>query len=314
MKNIKPSVLIGAISAIIVVMGLFYTLNKNYESSPSNKVAATIFPLYDIVRNVAGNEIETVLILTPGASPHTFDPSPKEIKALNGSKILFAIGHGLDNWAFKMTEAVGVEKTVIVDKYIDLLEGGHDHHNNEHDNDHKSTHGHGENHAKDPHYWLTAGNAIKIAQSVKEELSLIFPEKSEAFEENFKNYSQKLQSLDEKIIKELSAFDNPPIATFHNAWSYFARGYPVNLVTVFEEFPGKEPTPKYIAEFKENIIKNNVKVIFSEPQFSPLALQPIAKDLGVIFSELDPLGGVEERKTYEELMIYNVNQIITTLQ
>lgn len=310
MKNFKPISVIGVIFILIaIVIGLFYWLNRSNVLSPPNKVAATIFPLYDIVRNISGDEIETVLLLTPGASPHTFDLSPKEVRALSGSAALFTIGHGLDNWAIKIGQSVGINDIYVVDKNIELM----DFEEHEDEDEHKDETEH-EEYENDPHYWLSVGNALIIAEQVKNELSDKFPEKRALFEENFENYSIRLGALDQEIRTRLTPLDTPPIATFHNAWKYFARDYPITIAAVFEEFPGKEPTPKYINEFQEKVKRNNVKVIFAEPQFSPLALEPIAKDLGVGFSELDPLGGVEGRETYEALMLYNVNQVIKAFE
>jgi zinc transport system substrate-binding protein len=286
----------------------FFSVNKKVPFfSDKPKIAASIFPLYDITKNIAGGELEVVLILPPGASPHTFDPSPKEVRALSGSVILFAIGHGLDNWAFKLGESAGISEIYLVDKGIDLLDFEEDEDEDENNDEH-------EEYENDPHYWLTVGNALIIAEQVKDELSNRFPEKNDVFEENFENYSKKLQDLDQKMKTKLTTLNNPSIGTFHNAWSYFARDYPVTIAAVFEEFPGREPTAKYISGFQEKVRSNNVRVIFAEPQFSPIALEPIAGDLSVKLSTLDPLGGAEGRDTYEALMLYNVNQIIKAFE
>jgi zinc transport system substrate-binding protein len=234
-------------------------------------------------------------------------PSPKEVRALNNSSVLFAIGHGLDNWAFKIAESAGIEEIYIVDKGIDLLDSEEHEDEDEDEDEH-------EEYENDPHYWLSVKNALIIAEQVKDELSNKFPEKNNVFEENFENYSKKLETLDQEMKTKLTLLKNPSIGTFHNAWSYFARDYPVTIAAVFEEFPGKEPTAKYISGFQEKVRSNNVRVIFAEPQFSPIALEPIAKDLGIKLSVLDPLGGSEGKDTYEALMVYNVNQIIKAFE
>ena len=77
------------------------------------KVAATIFPLYDIVRQVAGPVADVVLVLPPGASPHTFEPAPSSVRALDGARALFVIGHGLDDWAVRLARGVRGRATVI---------------------------------------------------------------------------------------------------------------------------------------------------------------------------------------------------------
>lgn len=285
--------LLGVLS--LIILGIFilaFSKNMLFQKtslSSKPKVAATIFPLYDILKNIAGEEIEVVLLLPPGASPHTYDPTPQEVKKLAGSQALFTIGHGLDDWSKTITKSAEVKKTISVDKNIVLLDG-------------------------DPHYWLSLPNAALIAEQIKEELATLFPEKQSKLEKNFQAYTLKLDNL----AKEINAqFENLPvkkIATFHSAWAYFSRDHAINVVATFEEFPGKEPTAEYLSEFQAEIKKSGVTAIFSEPQFSTQPLEAIAKDLGVTISVLDPLGGGKGRESYESLIRYNVNQIVKALQ
>src|SRR4030042_2116928 len=116
MKKIVIILLIIAIAIIFILLN-----NVGSKSlTQKQKVTATIFPLYDIVRNIAGSEVKTELLLQPGASPHTYEPSPEDIKTLSQSQALFTIGHGLDSWATKLAAAENV-KTIIVDKNLELL-------------------------------------------------------------------------------------------------------------------------------------------------------------------------------------------------
>src|SRR5262245_12050372 len=76
------------------------------------KVAATIFPLYDLVRQVAGPAVDVVLLVPPGASPHTFTVKPGTVRALTGCVAVFTIGHGLDDWSTRLAQEAGVKRTV----------------------------------------------------------------------------------------------------------------------------------------------------------------------------------------------------------
>lgn len=267
---------------------------KSLISSPDQKlkVAVTIYPLYDIVRNIAGKEIETVLILPPGSSPHTFSPAPTDIKKIANSQAVFTIGHNCDDWVVKLTESVNVDEVVVVDKYIALLE---------------------EQNTVNPHYWLSIPNGILIARQVKDELTSIFPKYTFVFEQNYLEYIKELRVVDQNLRDEFNNISVREIATFHNAWTYFAQEYGLEIATTFEEFPGKAPTPEYLRQFQEKIKQHNIKVIFTEPQFSTVSLEPIAADLGVTLSILDPLGGVENRLTFIQLMQFNISRITKAL-
>src|SRR5512145_3554851 len=84
--------------ASFLAVSLAFTGSVAEAGGERVKVAATIFPLYDIVRQVAGPVADVVLILPPGASPHTFEPTPAGVRALAGAGALFVVGHGLDAW------------------------------------------------------------------------------------------------------------------------------------------------------------------------------------------------------------------------
>lgn len=309
MRNILIS--IGLVAIVVIgSIGLLQLINRP-EQATSPKVAATEFPLYDIVRNVAGEGVDVVLILEPGISPHTFDATPAQIRAISGSQAVFAIGHGLDNWAVPLATAAGVPEVITVDREITFLPATIEYHHDEAGEETTDEHTGAE--SVDPHYHLAIPNAIKISGQVRDELSRLFPDQAATFSANFDLYATDLAVAQDDLEATLAPVTQRDIATFHNAWQYFARSLNLRIVTVFEEFPGKESTPAYLAEFGQQIRENNVRVIFAEPQFSTAALEPIARDLGVRLSTLDEVGGVPGRMSYIELMRYNAAQIAKEL-
>ncbi len=284
---------LGLIFIVLVILVFFYGYNRKGTNTPTvkKKVATTIFPLYDITQNIAGDKIDVVLILPPGASPHSYEPSPDRIKNLQGSDALFYIGHGIDDWAQKLAASVDIRETIVVDRNIELLvfsSGGEE---------------------ESPHYWLNAQNGIRIAEQIRDDLSLRYPEHTAVFAENYTRYASELALLDDELKQNQKERSPVKIATFHNAWDYFAKAYGVQIVAIFEEFPGETPSPEYLKEFQEKIRAHGVTVIFSEPQFAKTALEPIAGDVGATISVLDPIGGVPGRNSFVELLRYNELQI-----
>ena len=67
------------------------------HSAPSRGLAAaTVFPLYDLARRVAGDRLEVRLILAPGLDPHDYQPRPQDVVGLEDAGLIFAVGLGLD--------------------------------------------------------------------------------------------------------------------------------------------------------------------------------------------------------------------------
>lgn len=276
------------------------------QAAPSRlKVAATIFPLYDLVRHVAEPDAQAVLLLPPGASPHTFAARPSTIRAITGSAALFAIGHGLDDWVARLARSADVTRTIVVDDQIPLRTSEHAAH----------AHGNAAPHdAIDPHYWLAIPHAVRMVQTIATALSNLDASAAAAYQHRAAAYIQQLQAADRDIRQQLSTLPRRAIATFHSSFGYFAEAYNLQVVATFEPAPGQEPAPRYVEQFLQQIEAYNLKVLFVEPQLPQAPLTSLARDLGLTLQELDPLGGSAGRDSYIALMRFNANQIATVLQ
>ena len=90
------------------------------------------------------------------------------------------------------------------------------------------------------------------------------------------------------------------------------------MVTVIEREPGTEPTPQELAETIDKVNALPVKVIFTEPQYSPKAAETIARETGAQIFELDPIVTGEAKPEnlldYVERMLNNVVTLAKALQ
>lgn len=278
----------GTILAVsLAVMGL-----ASEARADRVKVAATIFPLYDIVRQVAGPVADVVLVLPPGASPHTFEPTPSSVRALDGARALFVIGHGLDDWVVRLARGAGVTRLARVDAGITLRHA------------HDATVG-----RVDPHYWLTALNAKAIARTVAAELARLAAGRRAEVDRALTAYLARLDATDAEVRRLLADLPTRRMATFHDAFGYFADAYGLDVVATFEPYPGLEPSARFVVEFQRKIRAAAVRAVFTEPQLSVDALRPIARDLGVTLAVLDPLGGLPGREGYIELLLFDARAV-----
>lgn len=295
----------GALLVVIAVLAtalgvaLFFSASLRAPArhgSPDGtiKVAATIFPLFDIVRNVGGERVNAVLILPPGASAETFSISPDTVRALSGAKAVFAVGAMLDDWASQGIVDGGARLVTASNgiAFRTFSSGAHD-----------------------PHYWLSFDNAMKIAANVADELSLLDPQGRPYYGAHLASFRAELERAKQSTEAELAPYRGKSIAVFHDAWGYFADAYGLNIAAIFEPFPGKEPTPQYLAGFIEAVRAHSIGVVFIEPQLSSAPLLQIARDLNVSVGTLDDIGG-RNRATdsYISLMQYNVDTIVRALR
>ncbi len=283
--------------AFFVFMVLFIAsgcTEHTYRERP--QAVATIFPLYDIGRNIAGERVDMHMLLRPGASPHTFSLSPGDIKKISGASVIFAVGESLDEWSIQAAEAAGIEEVYKVSEGVNLRASAEDH-------------SHGHNGDWDPHYWLSIENAEIIAENIYDKLSEKFPEDRGYFKENLEAYLEELEEADRKIRETLSEVQGRKLVVKHDAWGYFAEEYGLEIAGFFSSSSAHETTQRHMKSLYENVRKEGVKAVFYEPQFSVETVEQFAGDLGLELFMIDPLGGHEERDSYINMMLYNAEKI-----
>jgi len=281
--------------------------NKNNQESNNAKikVAASIFPIYDITKEIAGDKIDVNLILPPGASPHTFEVSASQIKNLQNTKLFFVNGQNLDSWVENISSSVSGSQTIDLSEVVDLQQLDENNPNHRPDE---------EDSGFDPHYWLNPKNVYAVSEEILNQLVVLSPEDEQYFLGNYNNFVNELQSKDTEWKDKMNSLLDKNIFVFHDAWGYFADSFDLTIVGTFEPFPGQEPTPKYLKELQTAVKENNIKTLFVEPQLSQSSIKTLAIDLGVQIEVLDPLGGVEGRMSYIEMMDFNVNNVYGLLK
>jgi len=262
---------------------LFFGFNFHLEAAQL-KLAATILPVSDMVKEIAGENNPVITILPPGANPHTFELNPRIIKELDGSSIIFVIGKSLDDWIASASENLSGTKLVQLTEGIQLIDN-------------------------DPHYWLSVGNAKRMVKTIADTLIGIDGAHKDKYEANLKRYLGELNQADLHIKKELRNLQNKKMITFHDGWRYFARDYGLEVVGTIESSEGSEPTPRRLAELGKTIRRHRLKVLFTEPTVSKSLAESLAHDFNLRLIELDPLGIREENKTFIQLMLHNADEI-----
>ncbi len=325
--------------AVLVAVVLLMSRGRGArpEQKEELKVAATIFPLQDIVRNVAGQEVQVVQLIPAGASPHSYSLNPGQLARARGAEVIFAIGHGLDNFAAERVSRSTGAVVKVVDEGIELrsFDGEHEHkdshgegiephsfdgeheHKDSHgegiephsfdgEHEHKDSHGGGEN----PHYWLTVSNAVKIAKNVAGSLKQIDPDNSEVYDRNLAEYLEHLNLLEKELQEMAGNIEQKNFAAIHDAWSYLAAQYGLNLAVTYEPREGQQPSAAELKELGEVLEKHDINTFYTEPQKqSTAAVRFLSEEFGLKIRVLDPLGGVGDRDSYIDMMRFNIESL-----
>lgn len=282
-------------------------------AAPRVRVAASIFPVYDLVRRVGGDRVDAVLVLPAGRSEHDYDPSPKEIASIASSKLAVTVGLGLDAWLgkivksaaggvpiFELGPAASPRKPTATEVGEEAVEeaqkkAGHAGDHDEHE--------HG---ALDPHVWLDPVRMLPVADALAVELAKIAPADRAGFEQRAAALKEALGKVHEDAQKHRATWQKTTIVTFHGSMGYFAERYGLTIAAVLEPFPGKEPTPRYLKEVLVAVQKSKPAALFSEPQLDPRPARVVADQAKIPLFELDPVGGSPDADSYEKLFAKNL--------
>ncbi len=261
-------------------------------------VVATIFPLADIVQQVGAGDVEVTTLLPPGASPHTFEAAPSQIRALAQADLLVRVGAGLDNWTDKLSAAPRPALRIItMSDNVTLT----------------STPGS----VGDPHVWL---DPILVRDQLVPALAAALGHadaaQTAAFERAAGEFGAALTALDAEVRKTLAPVSQRNYIAFHSAWGYFSRRYGLHEIAAIEPFPGKEPSARDIARVVQEARGAHIRALLVEPQFPARLAEQIARDFGGRTVLVDPLGGatVPGRDHYIQLLRYNARMFAQALQ
>ncbi len=255
-------------SIIMVVLlsaalSAFFVACAQEEVDERIGVVVTIQPQAEFVESVGGEKVKVTVMVPPGASPHTYEPTPGQMTQAARASIYAKVGSGVEFELAYMDKISNLNKNMLVvdcSKGIQLIAST--------DPDEPGM---------DPHIWVSPRNAMVMVQNICEGLIQIDPESRAYYEQNRDTYLEKLEQLDNEISSRLANVQNRAFIVFHPAWGYFARDY--NLQQIAIEVGGKEPSGQDIARVIEEAKKLDIKVIFASPQFNPQSASVIAREI-----------------------------------
>jgi zinc transport system substrate-binding protein len=272
--------LVVALSVWLLLSGMIATACSREEPAVGKiGVVVTILPQAEFVEKVGGDKVEVTVMVPPGASPHTYEPTPSQMAALAKAKMYAKVGSGIDFELSWMNNLIAQNENMLV---VDCSEGIKLQPMTVGDEDENEPAG-----SPDPHIWLSPPNAIIMVRNIADGLIKIDPDNRAYYERNRDAYIQQLTQLDSDIREGLSAVTNRVFMVFHPAFGYFASEY--NLTMLAIEDKGKEPTPAGMEYLIEQAKEHNIKVVFAEPQFNQQSADVIAKEIGGRVILIDPL-------------------------
>ena len=268
-------------------------------------VVVTYSVLGSLVSELVGDAANVTVIIPDGQDPHEFEPSAKDIEALNDARLI--VSNGLDfegglSDALGAAERRGVAHFVVAD-HVTTRHGTSPSHNHG-----DGTNSGDETSAIDPHVWLSPHTMAEMVDDLSSALS-------NALDVDVSPASvamiDELDALDATIGDEVDALGSCTLVTGHDELGYFADRYGCTIVgAVIPNFSTTaDVSAGQLADLAALVREYDVRAIFTGLGTSADVTTRLSKDLGVPAIELSThfLLGVS---TYEAFMLRLVDQIV----
>ena len=263
-------------------------------------IVTSFYPMYVATINITkGIDGVTVTNMTKPQTGclHDYQLTTEDMKTLESADAFVINGAGMEGFLDKVIKKQKNLKIVDASKDIDLLN---------------------ENGEQNPHVWLSVTAAIQQVKNITEQLKAADPQHADAYQANSDQYVNKLENLKKEMHAALDNVPNKDIVTFHEAFPYFAKEFGLNIISVIEREPGTEPTPTELEATIQQVNALPVKVLFTEPQYSPSAAETIARETGAKIYTLDPVvtGNADDSalNAYIDIMHKNMETLKKALQ
>ncbi|OQX22457.1 MAG: hypothetical protein BWK75_00690 [Candidatus Altiarchaeales archaeon A3] len=300
--NIQTILVFSVLVGIVLISGC---VEEKPGGNVSEKItiAVSIPPQAEFVKKIVGDKVNVIVMVPPGASPHTYELTPNQMIDLSNAKMYAKVGSGIEfelGWMDKIAE---INKNMLIvdcSKGIELREMTEEEENAEaegHEEDKGQEQKEHHHEVNDPHIWLSPKNAKIIVENIYAGLIKIDFNNKEYYKKNKDSYVAELDKTDKEILEKLMSLKDRKILVFHPSWGYFCRDY--NLTQVAIEKSGKEPTLQGVENLIKQAKENNITLIFASPQFSTKSAEVIAKEINGKVVLIDPLSENYTANLYE---------------
>lgn len=280
----KNSVAVCVIMLITLITGC--TKSTPIAEKEKITVAVSILPQQYFLDRIGGNRISSLVLVGPGQSPHSYEPSPSQMAALSNAKAWILSGTDFEigiqpNIAeqFPLLKIVnGTEGITFRTLQEYEQEQGEEHHEE------------GEEHHEsniDRHTWLGYDASKIIAGHILETLVLVDPKGKSIYETNYTALISDIDTVFGNLKTSLAPYAGKTVMVFHPSFGYFLDTFGMKQESV--ETGGKEPTAKALSALIQKAKADKVPAIFVQAQFPANAAKTVAEEADAEVVLLDPL-------------------------
>ncbi len=278
-RNKKLTILVIFILLLTGLAGCSSTQSTLETTDDKVQVFVSLLPQAYFAEKVGGDHVQVSVLIPPGADPHTYEPTPQQMKALAEADLYLKIGtiEFEELWMERISGVNPAMPVIDTSQSVDLIAG-------------------------DPHIWLSPTRAKVQAQNICTALSEVNVDHQDDYRQNLQTFQAEMDQLHRDIAEHFKNIKHKEFMVFHPAWRYFCADYGLEEIAIEQD--GKEPTAQEMARLIDQARQKGIRIILASPQHSAHEAEAIASDLQGEVITIDPLArdySANLRKVAQEL-------------
>lgn len=259
--------------ATFIICALLIVGCTTKSDSDKKTIFVTITPMQSIIEEITVGDFDIEVIVPKGASPETFEPTPKQVTSFSDAEFIFSTG--LIDFEQSLIERISGDAEVVnLSNGIELIAGSCSHGNHQH------------KHGVDPHIWTSPRALRSMVTNAHKAIMAHYPD-SVKYTEATGRLLERIDALDTYCATRIKAEGVEAMMIYHPAYTYYARDYGIEQIAI--EHDGKEPSLRQTTALIEKAKEHGVKAILRQPQYSEDKVRAIANDAGAEIITTDPL-------------------------
>ncbi|GAB1432876.1 zinc ABC transporter substrate-binding protein [Spirochaetota bacterium] len=266
------------VSILLLGSSLFYSCSGKEAKDVKPGVIVSILPQAYFAERLAGERLNVSVLVGPGQSPHSWEPSPRQMAELAGASIWFTIGvefeKALKPKAASLYKNLKISDTTAGINYR-MLEA------------HAHEDGEEEESGPDQHIWLGREQVKTVTNNMYKAIVAMDPSGEAVYRSNKEQFIKDIDNIFDKMSQQLEPLRGSSAFVFHPAFGYLLDDLGLKQQAV--EIGGKEPTQKTLATLIEKARAEKARVIFVQAQFPAGAAKAVANAIDGTVVSIDPL-------------------------
>lgn len=257
MKKVKLRIVSLFMALVMLIGGFAPTLVSAQDDKPT--VTATTSFLYDMTNRLAGDFVNTELIIPAGEDPHVYETKPQDLTKIKDADLVLYHGLHFEGRMSDVLEETGYPVSETFDE-ADIAVMDDD-----------------GQYVVDPHFWFDIDLYKEATKNAANKIIELVPEHEAEINTNLESYLAELDELDAYAAEQIGSIpeENRFLITPHDAFNYFSRSYDIPVEAPQGVSTDSEVANADIDATVDFIVDNQVKAIFAESTTDPARMEKL---------------------------------------